>query len=136
MPRVEGFPFVHRETARFNDCDAFGHVNNAIYLTYLEQARIAFLKRLGVFERPEDTSDMSMILARCEIDFRAAATVGDEIEIGVRPSRFGTKSFDLEYEIRVAGRLTAEAKTVLVAFDYERNEPMELPDGWRRSLAA
>jgi acyl-CoA thioester hydrolase len=133
---VEGFPFVHRETVRFNDCDAFGHVNNALYLTYLEQARIAFLQRLGLFGRPESTAEMSMILARCEIDFRAPTTVGDEIEIGVRPARFGTKSFDLDYELRSGGRLIAEAKTVLVAFDYTQNRPIELPDDWRRSLAA
>ena len=133
---MEGFPFVHRETVRFNDCDAFGHVNNALYLTYLEQARIAFLQRLGLFRRPESTTEMSMILARCAIDFRAPATVGDEIEIGVRPARFGTKSFDLDYELRSGGRLVAEAKTVLVAFDYAQGRPIELPDDWRRSLAA
>ena len=77
-----------------------------------------------------------MILARAEVDFRAQATVGEELEIGVRASRFGTKSFDLEYAVRSGERVVAEAKTVLVAFDYGSGESMELPEEWRRSLAA
>lgn len=77
-----------------------------------------------------------MILARVEIDFRAQAGVGDELEIGVRPSRFGGKSFELEYEVRTGGHVVAEARTVLVGYDYAAGATMELPDEWRRSLAA
>jgi acyl-CoA thioester hydrolase len=130
---VEGFAFVHRERVRFRDLDAFGHVNNAVFLTYLEQARIEFLRHLGLLGRVDD---MTMILARAEIDFRSQATLGEEIEIGVRPSRFGTKSFNLDYELRSHGRLVAEARTVLVAFDYASGETIELPDSWRERLAA
>jgi acyl-CoA thioester hydrolase len=130
---VEGFAFVHRERVRFRDLDAFGHVNNAVFLTYLEQARIEFLRHLGLLGRVDD---MTMILARAEIDFRSQATLGEEIEIGVRPSRFGAKSFDLDYELRSSDRLVAEARTVLVAFDYASGETIELPDSWRQRLAA
>jgi acyl-CoA thioester hydrolase len=133
MPRVDGFPFVHRETVRFRDLDAFGHVNNAVYLTYLEEARNALLAHLGL---ARGVAEITMILARVEIDFRAQANVGDELEIGVRPARFGTKSFDLQYELRANGRVVAEAKTVLVGYDYEARATIELPDEWRRSLAA
>jgi acyl-CoA thioester hydrolase len=133
MPRVDGFPFVHRETVRFRDLDAFGHVNNAVYLTYLEEARNALLAHLGL---ARGVAEITMILARVEIDFRAQANVGDELEIGVRPSRFGTKSFDLEYELRAGDRVVAHAKTVLVGYDYEAGSTIELPDEWRRSLAA
>jgi acyl-CoA thioester hydrolase len=130
---VEGFAFVHRERVRFRDLDAFGHVNNAVFLTYLEQARIEFLRHLGLLGRVDD---MTMILARAEIDFRSQATLGEEIDIGVRPSRFGAKSFDLDYELRSGDRLVAEARTVLVAFDYASGETIELPDWWRQRLAA
>ena len=133
MPRVDGFPFVHRERVRFRDLDGFGHVNNAVYLTYLEEARNALLAHLGLARGVEE---ITMILARVEIDFRAQAGVGDQIEIGVRPSRFGTKSFDLEYELRAGGEVVAEAKTVLVGYDYGAGATIELPDEWRRSLAA
>jgi acyl-CoA thioester hydrolase len=126
---VEGFDFVHRETVRFRDVDAMGHVNNAVFLTYLEEARIAFLLPLGA----EVTH---MILARVEIDFRAPLRMGDEIEIGVRPSELGTKSFELEYEVRAGDRVAAEAKTVIVSFDYESGRSIELPESWREALAA
>jgi acyl-CoA thioester hydrolase len=133
MPRVDGFHFVHRETVRFRDLDGFGHVNNAVYLTYLEEARNALLAHLGL---ARGVDEITMILARVEIDFRAQAGIGDELEIGVRPSRFGGKSFDLEYELRTGDRVVAEARTVLVGYDYAAGATMELPDEWRRSLAA
>ena len=63
-----------------------------------------------------------MILARTEIDFRSPVQSGEVVEVGVRPSRLGTKSFELEYELRAGGRLVAEAKSVLVGYDYERAE--------------
>ena len=124
---MEGFPFVHRERVRFNDLDGLAHVNNAVFATYLENARIAFLG-LRSFE--------SMILARLELDFRSPVELGEEVEIGVRPSRIGTKSFELEYELRVGERLVAEAKTVLVAYDYSAGQSVELPPGLRETLEA
>ena len=86
---------MHREVARFSDLDPMGHVNNAVYLTWIENARIEFLRTLGAFDNP-DTTEMAMILARVEVDFRAPLGFGDEIEVGVRTARLGTKSFDLE----------------------------------------
>ncbi len=123
------FPFVHHETVRFRDLDAMGHVNNAVYLTYLEQARVTFLS-------PHGAEISSMILARCEIDFRSQLELGETVEIALTPSRVGTKSFELAYELRVGDRLAAEAKTVLVAFDYERGESKPLPDAWRKLLTS
>jgi acyl-CoA thioester hydrolase len=126
---VEGFDYVHRESVRFRDVDAMGHVNNAVFLTYLEEARIAYLLKFGAEVE-------SMILARVEIDFRAPLRMGDEIEIGVRPSNVGTKSFGLEYEVRSGETLAAEAKTVIVSFDYESGRSVDLPQAWREALAA
>jgi acyl-CoA thioester hydrolase len=126
---VEGFDFVHRETVRFRDVDSMGHVNNAVFLTYLEDARIAYLLPFGA-------EVSSMILARVEIDFRAPLHLGDELEIGVRPADVGTKSFKLEYEVRAGDTLAAEAKTVIVSFDYETGRSVEVPQTWREALAA
>ena len=129
--------FRHRTAlgVRFRDIDAFGHVNNAVYLTWIENARIEFLRRIGTFAKP-DTREMTMILARVELDFRAPVGFGDEIEVGVRTARLGTKSFDLEYELRRGDEVVANATTVLVAYDYESKSSRELPDEWRRRLAA
>jgi acyl-CoA thioester hydrolase len=125
--------FVHRERVRFRDLDALGHVNNAVFLTYIESARVAFLVDLGAATSLED---MSIIVARIEIDFRAPVGFGEEVEIAVRASRFGGKSFDLDYELRVAGKVVAEAKSVLVGYDYETGETVTIPDEWRERLAA
>jgi len=121
--------FVHKEIVRFRDLDAMGHVNNAVFATFLEQARIAFLS-------PQGAEVANMILARLEIDFRSPAEVGETIEISVRPTRVGRKSFELSYELHTGGRLVAEAKTVLVAYDYEQAQAVDIPDEWKERLAA
>ena len=126
---MEGFDFVHRETVRFRDVDSMGHVNNAVFLTYLEEARIAYLSPFGAEVE-------NMILARVEIDFRAPLRMGDDLEIGVRPTTVGTKSFGLDYEVRSGETVAAEAKTVIVSFDYESGRSVELPETWREALAA
>jgi acyl-CoA thioester hydrolase len=120
---VSEFPFVHRELVRFRDCDPMGHVNNAVYSTYLEQARIGVLGGLTEF-----------ILARVEIDFRAELRAGEEIEVRTRCGRVGTKSFDLEHELRTDGRVVAEARSVLVSYDYELGASIEVPAELRARL--
>ena len=126
---MEDFPYVHHETVRFRDVDELGHVNNAVFLTYLEEARIGFLV-------PKGAEASGMILARVEVDFQAPLRTGDELEIGVRPVGVGTKSFELEYEIRTRNTVAARAKTVLVSFDYETGRSVEVPEAWREALAA
>ena len=121
--------FVHTETVRFRDLDPMGHMNNAVYATFLEQARLAFLSQHGAHVQ-------NMILARLEIDFRSPVELGETIEIAVTPTRIGTKSFDLEYVMRAAERVVAEAKTVLVAYDYAEARSVEIPDEWKERLAA
>jgi acyl-CoA thioester hydrolase len=127
--KVKRVSFVHRETVRFRDLDSLAHMNNAVYATFLEQARIAFLSQ-------HDAHVENMILARLEIDFRSPAELGETIEIVVTPTRVGTKSFDLEYVMRAGERVVAEAKTVLVAYDYDRAQSVEIPEAWKERLAA
>ena len=125
--------FVHEERVRFRDLDPMGHVNNAVFLTYLEQARVAFFSKVGAATGLED---MNMIVARVEIDFKAPVRLGQDVEISVRASRFGTKSFDLDYELRVDGELVAVAKSVQVAYDYNLREPVPVPAEWREKLTS
>jgi acyl-CoA thioester hydrolase len=125
---MDGYPFVHREPVRFRDLDGMAHVNNAVFSTYLEQARLAWFGDTD----PRPLEDV--ILARTEIDFRSPVHLGEVVEIGVRPARVGTKSFELEYELQADGRLVASAKSVLVGYDYERAQSMPIPERWRRRL--
>ena len=117
--------FTHRDRVRFRDCDSLGHVNNAVYSTYLEEARIGVLGGLSSF-----------ILARVEIDFRAELRVGEEIEVRTRCSRIGSKSFDLEHVVSAGDRVVAEAKSVLVAYDYDLGASVPVSDELRRLLGS
>jgi acyl-CoA thioester hydrolase len=117
------FPYVHRDRVRFRDCDAMGHVNNAVYSTYLEEARIGVLGDL-----------IGFILARVEIDFRSELRNGEDVEVRTRCSRIGTKSFDLEHVISADGRVVAEARSVLVSYDYELGASIEVPAELRARL--
>jgi acyl-CoA thioester hydrolase len=122
---------VHEESVRFNDLDGMGHVNNAVFLTYLEQARLAWFESYGEDESMPLTD---VILARTEVDFRSPVVFGETVSVGVRPSGLGTKSFELEYELRVGERLVAEARSVLVGYDYDAGRSTEVPERWRRRI--
>jgi acyl-CoA thioester hydrolase len=121
---VPEFTWIQRERVRFRDCDAMGHVNNAVYSTYLEQARVGILGALEPF-----------ILARVEIDFRAELRAGEDVEVRTRCPRIGTKSFDLEHQVWTGDRLVAEAKSVLVGYDYEAGTSVPLTENQRRKLS-
>ena len=122
---MSDWTWVRRERVRWRDCDALGHVNNAVYSTFLEEARIEALGGLAEF-----------ILARVEIDFRAELRAGEEIEVRTRCSRIGTKSLDLEHEIHANGRVAAQAKSVLVGYDYELGASVPLSEQLRARLTA
>jgi acyl-CoA thioester hydrolase len=132
MARMEGYRYVHAQEVAFRDLDVFGHVNNGVYLTYIENARIGYARDvLGI----ESLDGLLMIVASVKIDFRSRATLGETLEIGARTTRIGTKSFDLDHEIRSQdGRLVAEAQSTLVAFDYDSDQTMPIPPEWRERI--
>jgi acyl-CoA thioester hydrolase len=131
---VEGFPFTTRQGIVLRDLDSFGHVNNAVYLTFVENARIEYLKAVvGAVKRVE----IRNIMAAVTIDFRAEVSYEDVLEIGVRCTRLGTKSFRLEYRmVRTDGEVAADASTTQVMFDFDRGVAIEIPDDWRTAIAA
>ena len=117
---------------RFRDCDAMGHVNNAVYLTYLEQARFAYWKAADIGRL---AGEVSYIIARVEIDFRAPATTGQSLAVAVAVTGFGRTSFKMAYEIRDAeGRVVATAKSVQVAYDYAAGKTIPLVEAIRERI--
>ena len=124
--------FEHELEVRFRDCDGLGHVNNAVYLTYLEQARFAFWQRLtGVSGIPR-----SFILARVECDYRVQATAGDRLVVRLRVTAVGKSSFTFDYEIVNARtrEVVATARTVQVMYDYQAGRSIPVPDDIRARL--
>ena len=129
---------------RFRDTDAMGHVNNAVYLTYFEQARAAYYRAVtGRSFEGLDADPVSIILAHAAVDFRSQAYFGERLLVACRTSWVGRSSFALEYRItadddspRGAGRLVAEGETILVTFDYATQRPVPIPDELLAQLAA
>jgi len=129
--------FVHRLEVRFRDCDPLGHVNNAVYLTYLEQARFNHWRSLWGFGTPQLPPGMpGIILARVECDYKRPATYGETLEIRLTVGEIGRSSFRYEYEIVDGeGRTVLAAKTVQVMYDYTAGKPVPIPDDIRALLA-
>ena len=130
----------HRLTVRFSDCDPLGHVNNAVYSTYLEQARFALWRaQAGVELRRAARGEgrEGFILARTEIDFRAEAHEGDELEVRLMLDGFGRTSATYSYEVVDAptGRLVANAKSVQVWYDYQAKKPVILSEELKERLS-
>jgi acyl-CoA thioester hydrolase len=128
------YMFVHTLTVRFRDLDAYNHVNNAVYFTYLEEARIAFVTATGV--RGLFTKERSTVIAHAEVDYRAPARLGDELVIAVSAGDVRNTSYELLYRItrKSDGALIATGKTVQVCFNFELNAPTRLPEEWREML--
>lgn len=112
-----------------------GHVNNAVYLTYLEQARFKHWRTLWHYAE-DRFPDPGIILARIECDYKSPAKLGEALEVKLAVSSIGRTSFHYEYEIVSAedGRLIAQAKSVQVAYDYAAGAPVEVPQLWRDLL--
>jgi acyl-CoA thioester hydrolase len=125
--------FEHELEVLFRDCDPMGHVNNAVYLTYLEAARFAWWRRtFGV----DGLKEHGFIVARVEIDFRKPALPGDRLVVRLRVEAIGRSSFKVGYEILNARtrELVAEAKSVQVAFDYATGASVPIADSLRAKL--
>jgi len=123
-------------TVRFRDQDALGHVNNAVYSTYLEQSRIDFFD--AVFGK-DAWLEVGVILAKLDINFRQPVKVGDAIRVETYCTHLGTKSFHLTCKIlKKVGNddvVMTDAHTVLVTFDYEMEQAKAIPTVWRERLA-
>jgi len=116
---------------RWSDVDAFGHVNNAVYATYLEECRDEWLDRaLGNAEAAWD-----FVLARVAIDFRQELRLEhDTVLVRVRLDRIGTSSVATREEILAGEEVSAEAEAVLVARDRETGRSRPLTEAEREAI--
>jgi acyl-CoA thioester hydrolase len=128
------YPFTVSIAVAFRDLDALGHVNNAVYLTYLEQARIGYgLQLIG----GGDVADLAFILAEATVSYLRPARFGDELLVGVRVSEIGTKSFVMDYNVqrRADSELIARGRTVQVWYNYQTGRSQPVPDSFRAAVA-
>lgn len=121
--------------ATLRDTDGLGHVNNAVYLSWVETARTSYVFARRGFARIEQ---LDFVLASAHLDFRSPVYLHETVDLRCSPSRVGKSSWEMTFEGRVRddGRLCLEARTIQVQYDYEKRSSRPIPDDWRRLLEA
>jgi acyl-CoA thioester hydrolase len=115
--------FKNKQYVRWGDLDAFGHVNNATYLVFAQEARFAWSKML------------EMVVARAEVDFIAPIYTGDiYIDVEVWVNKVGNSSFGVTYEMKNGDEVLARVKTVQVTVSMETKKSRPINDAEREFL--
>ena len=129
------FRYEHRIEVRFVDTDAFGHVNNAVFLSYFEAARAGYYAHVTgtPFMTGAHGRKHTFVIAEARIAYRSPVMFGEPLVAGVRFAWVGGSSFAFEYRIRAEksavgdARVVADGETLQVMFDLERNRVMRVP---------
>ena len=110
---------------RWKDMDSFGHVNNAVFLTYIEDARIMYFKRWNVTEKKR-----SLIVASIKIDYLRQIEHPSDLIVGQKLSRIGNSSFDIQSTLFIKGQSKPAARSVVISvcFDYKQNKSVPVYD--------
>ena len=116
---------------RFRDIDSFGHVNNAVYATYLEQARADYFREvLGV-----GLTEIETVIAALEVEFKQPIRLKQKIEVHIAPPEVGESSLRMEYELKDRETVAATASTVQVMYDLDADRPVSVPSEWREAIS-
>jgi len=133
MGQATDFPYQYELDVVFRDLDAMGHVNNAMYFTYLETARLRYLK--GLLEL-EDLLQMPVIMASASCSYKSPSVYGEHLVVGLGISRIGNKSFNIAYQVETdRGRVVATAQTVQVMYDYATGQTIPVPAWFKERVA-
>ena len=124
------FTFETTLEPQFRDVDPFGHVNQAVYLSYLEQARTKYWESV-VGIRHDRTP---VAIARQEIEYRSPILLDDEVTVRQAIRELGESSFRIDYEIQAGETVAATAEVILIAFDPETQSSIPISDEWRAPI--
>ncbi len=113
---------------RFRDLDPLGHVNNAVYLSYMELARVRYFQRIV----PDWLEEGHFVVARMEVDYLKPILLGQEVRVGVRAVALGRSSFRMEHRVEADGQEAARGLGVLVYLEGGR--PTPIPQDLRRRM--
>lgn len=123
-------------TVRFGDIDSLGHVNHTKYLTYMEQARVCYVRDVCGWDG--NFLNLGMILARASVDYILPLHLNEMVYVLTRCSRLGNKSFDLAYLIQrekdEQRETVATAVTNMVAYEYASQKTITVPDTWQENI--
>jgi acyl-CoA thioester hydrolase len=128
-------PVRLRIPVAWGDMDAFGHVNNVVYLRWFESGRIALFDRVGILHAGVP-SGPGPILARTGCEFLLPLSYPDFVTVETRIATIGTKSFVMTYEVRSEGvdAVAARGDGVIVWYDYGAGRSIPVPDALRQRL--
>ena len=130
------YKFYHNIQIRFSDLDTQWHVNNARFVSFLEEARLAYYRHLKLFEG-ESFFDLPLIVADIHITYLAPISLHEKIKVGARVKRLGNKSLEFEFEIlSESGEVKARSENVMVAYDYHQKKTITLDEKHRKIIAA
>ena len=120
---------------RSYEMDSFGHVNNAVYLQYLEYARCEYMRQAGLGFADFYKWNAIPYVVHAELDFKSSARVDDELEIHGQTVHWGRSSFVLDYEVynKTSGKISAVASTKF-AFVNRDEKIIPVPPEFRRAL--
>ena len=133
---LEGdFRYRHPIEIRYNDTDALGHVNNAVYFSYFEMARSGYYREVvgHPFGTGPDADRRTFVIAEAHITYRLPAFYGEPLYCAVRVGWLSRSAFNLEYRVAVEAsplgeaRVVADGSTVQVFYDLKRGRPMRTP---------
>jgi acyl-CoA thioester hydrolase len=133
---MEGFRFTIPYRVRIADINYGGHVANSTVLNFFQDARIAYLKRLGGFTELDIGGQCGIILPEAHIRYLAEMFHDDKLVIGARVSQVSRITFIMEYLIERDGEVTAEGQTSLACFDYQKRRTRRLDPGFVRKIKA
>jgi acyl-CoA thioester hydrolase len=133
---MQGFRHVIPITVRFRDIDAMGHVNNAVFFTYLETARVSYFRQVVLQADPHNFTEMGVILAEISCQFKAPIHYGQSVEVGTRIVEMRNSSLITQQRIEVNGQLAALSRGVVVHYDYQTGQSARIPREIRTRVAA
>jgi len=127
--------YIHSLTVRFSDVDMLGHTNNASYFSFMEEARIFYLKKLG-YDAKDYQSRCPIILVEASCRYKAPSFVGDTLDIHLWVSEMKEKSFTMDYEIKdqKTQKLIALAKSTQVTYDYANKKVISMPSDLKQKI--
>ena len=130
---LEDFLFHHNIQTRWKDMDSFGHINNAVYLTYIEDARTTLFKRWNL-----NSQNKSVIVASLKIDYFTQIKHPSKLIIGSKISRIGNTSFDIQSAIFIDGlkKPAALSLVICVCYDYESGQSVTVYDEIRNDFSS
>ena len=123
--KIEDYKLTFNLDTRFRDLDSFGHVNNAVYASYIESARVDLLNSWDI---PRTNKGKSIIMASLNIDYHSQLEHPSSLILGQKIARLGKTSFDIETIIFDSkdNRLICSALVVIVCFDFDSQSPVDI----------